>query len=698
MSMSDSTGAMLPEPPLQPDDPVHRLSGIGEKRALLLKALGIETIEDLLFHLPREYQDRSLIRQIAEAKEGEKITVAGEIVSARSLRLRGGKTTALLEIDDGTGRLKVSLFGRGFLVNSSLVKGTRCIFTGTVGEYKGLTLQNPEYEVLAEEEEGDPLNTGRIVPVYGLTAGITQRLLRRWIRTALDAIGAGTEESLPEQLRKKHALMPLADALAEVHFPGSLDGAQAARRRLVYEELLVMQCAILQRRALQEAEVQGIAHRTDGPLLQRLRAELPFTLTDGQQHAVKAIFDDMRAKRPMFRLVQGDVGCGKTLVALHALTAAVDSGVQVAFMAPTEILAEQHYATLSPRLTPLGIEVALLTASTPRAAQLRERIERGEVPVVIGTHALVQPSTRFHKLGLVIIDEQHRFGVGQRDELMRKGDCPDILHLTATPIPRTLALTLYGGMDITLIPDMPPGRLPVKTTVIPETRKEELYAYLCGQAAEGWQSYIVCPLVEESEHFASLTPLIDHYTALTEGALAEVRCAMLHGRMDPREKEEVMTAFKNREISILFSTTVIEVGVDSPAATTMVIEDAGRFGLAQLHQLRGRVGRGNKQSYCFLLGAPTTPEGRQRIKLLCETTDGFQIAEADLALRGPGDYCGARQSGLPDFRAADLLQDIQLLEEAREDAEALLKADPALNLREHAALKEKMMRHTAIFI
>lgn len=684
--------------PLLLTDPVTALPGIAEKRAALLKTLGIVSLEDLLFHLPREYQDRSTIHAIADVKVGDKVTLCGEIVSARSIRLRGGKNMAILEVDDGTGSIKVSLFGRGFLVHSALRKGARAFFTGTVGEYKGLTLQNPDYEALTEEEAGETLHTGRIVPVYGLTDGVSQRMLRLWIHTALKKTGAAVEESLPAALREQHQLMPLDEALTAVHYPSEKEQAERGRRRLVYEELLVMQCAILQRRARHQEQECGIVHDTEGPLLQELRKNLPFTLTPGQQKAVEAIFADMAAKRPMFRLVQGDVGCGKTLVALHALTAAVDSGSQVAFMAPTEILAEQHYSTLVDLLAPLGIEPALLTASTPRAAQLRNAIEAGEVPVVVGTHALVQPTTNFHQLGLVIIDEQHRFGVGQRDDLMRKGASPDILHLTATPIPRTLALTLYGGMDISLIPDMPPGRMPVKTAMVPDSKKEDLYGYLRDEAAKGRQSYIVCPLVEESEHFAELTPLIDHYLELTEGALAGLRCAMLHGRMDPREKEEVMTAFKNREIDVLFSTTVIEVGVDSPTATTMVIEDAGRFGLTQLHQLRGRVGRGKIQSHCFLLGRPTTPEGRERLKLLRESTNGFEIAEADLALRGPGDYCGARQSGLPDFRAADLLKDVQLLEEAREDAQALLAADPLLEKAEHRILARKVSQASSIFI
>ena len=683
---------VVPENPAAPSGPVSCLSpvqclpGIGEKRAATLAALGIRTVQDLLLHLPREYRDRSRIQTIAEATLGEQITVEAEVARARSMRIGGGKTMAVLEVKDDTGSIKVTFFGRGYLATTTLKPGTRCLFTGRVGEYKGLTLQSPEYEPLVEEEEGRTLNTGRIVPLYPLTEGITQRLLRRWMDTALNLAASQMPEILPSDLLERHGLPSAAGSIREVHFPADLDSAEAARRRFVYEELLAMQIAILRRRHEAVDTAEGISHKTDGPLLTAFRNSLPFTLTPGQEQAVKDVLGDMAAPRPMFRLLQGDVGCGKTLVTLHAVAAAVDGGSQTAFMAPTEILAEQHYATLHSLLKPLGVRVALLTGATPKAGALRKELARGDIHVVVGTHALFQKETRFARLGLVIIDEQHRFGVRQREELAGKGERPDVLHATATPIPRTLAITLYGGMDISVIPDLPPGRLPVKTSFVPDNKKADLYQYLREQAAVGYQSYIVCPLVEESEYFTQLTPLIDHFTALSEGPLAGLRCELLHGRLDPREKEEIMGRFKAREIDVLFSTTVIEVGVDSPTATTMVIEDAARFGLTQLHQLRGRVGRGSIQSYCFLLGKATTPEGKQRIDLLRSCTNGFEIAEADLELRGPGEYCGVRQAGLPDFRAANLLLDARLLDLARRDAAELLARDPGLVLPEHAGL------------
>jgi ATP-dependent DNA helicase RecG len=677
---------------------VDSLPGIGEKRAAALAALRIYTIGDLIYHLPREYRDRTLIHTIAAVNSGDMVTIQGEIISARSVRLRGGKSMALLTVRDATGDIKVSFFGRGFLAHTTLKKGTACIFTGKVGEYKGLTLQNPEYEPIVDDGDQEMLHTGRIVPVYPLTEGISQRQMRLWIYKALFEITDVLQETLPTCLRIQHDFPEIAAAIKMVHFPESMDAAHTARKRFAYEELLAMQVGILQNRAATIDVATGICHIVNGSVLTELTQSLPFELTEGQRRAVRDILHDMASERPMFRLLQGDVGCGKTLVALHAVAAAVDTGTQVAFMAPTEILAEQHYATLTTQLQPLGISVALLTGTSPNAKQLRREIHAGTVRVIVGTHALYQEQTVFQRLGLVIIDEQHRFGVGQRDALSRKGLMPDILHTTATPIPRTLAITLYGGMDISVIPDMPPGRLPVKTAMTPDNKKEELYQYIRTQAEAGYQTYIICPLVEESEHFAQLTNLIDHYVTLSQGPLAGLRTALLHGRLDPREKEDIMTRFKAREIDVLFATTVIEVGVDSPTATTIVIEDAGRFGLTQLHQLRGRVGRGDVQSWCFLAGKPTTPEGKERINILHTCDNGFDIAEADMKLRGPGDYCGARQSGLPDFRVADLLQDSRLFDAARRDAIQLLEKDPSLTTPENQPLAQSVKRFESMFV
>lgn len=680
------------------DQPVTRLSGIGKKRALQLAALNIVHIRDLLMHLPRDYRDHSCVLTIAEAENGAMITIEAEITEARTLFQRRGKSSALLRVQDASGSINVMLYGRGFLINSALKPGTRCLFTGKVGEYKGPALLNPDYEPISEDGGKELLHTGRVVPIYTLTEGISQRQLRKWMHEALQLCASAFTETIPSFLREQHQFLPLSEAFHTLHFPPTIEAAKQAQKRFVYEELLSMQAAVLQRRQIRVNETPGFRHQIDGPLLKAFQAQLPFPLTPGQHRAVEDIFQDMNSPHPMFRLLQGDVGSGKTIAAVHAVLATLDSGLQTAFMAPTEILAEQHFRTLASILNPLKITTSLLTGATGGAARIRKAIAEGAIQVVVGTHALFQEHTRFARLGLVVIDEQHRFGVRQRTELSNKGIQPDVLHTTATPIPRSLALTLYGGMDISVIPDMPPGRLPVKTSYVSENKKYALYQYLHERAGKGEQSYIICPLIEESEHFTNLTPVISHFETLSSGSLKGLRCELLHGRLDAGEKDAIMTRFRNQEIDVLFSTTVIEVGVDSPTATTMVIEDAGRFGLTQLHQLRGRVGRSTIQSYCFLLGAPETPEAKKRIELLCSCTDGFKIAEADLELRGSGEYAGLRQSGVSNLDTAILLHDMQLLDTARRDAAELLKRDPQLQHAEHAPLVKAIRALDGMFV
>lgn len=679
------------------NDPVIKVPGIGEKRAAQFSRLGIYTVKDLVYYFPRDYHDRSRIHLISEASPGNTITIEAEVVRARSSRLRGGKTIAILEVRDASATMKVSFFGRGFLVNSVFKPGKRFLFTGKIKEFNGIQLENPEYEPIPEDEEQTQLHTGRVVPIYGLTEGLPQKFVRVCLYKVLEQVNGAVTEIIPLWLRERHHFLPVTEAIRQIHFPPNMDIVHAARQRFSYEELLGLQVAVLRRRAIKRT-MSGICHVIDGPLLRKFKVALPFELTPGQVQAINDILHDMASPRPMFRLLQGDVGCGKTLVMLHAIIAALDTGTQAVFMAPTEILAEQHYITLCQSLGSLGVCVELLIGATARAASIRKGLAQGDIQVVVGTHALAQEATQFAHLGLVIIDEQHRFGIRQRELLAGKGASPDILHATATPIPRTLAMTLYGGMDISVIPDTPPGRLPVKTAVVPDHKKEDLYAYLRDRAAEGYQSYIICPLVEESEQYEGLTPLINHFLALSEGPLAGLRCELLHGRLDAKEKESVMERFRNRAIDILFATTVIEVGIDSPTATTIVIEDAWRFGLTQLHQLRGRVGRSTTQSYCFLLGKPKTPDGKKRIKFLLDYANGFDIAEADLALRGPGEYCGLRQAGLSDLRVADLLRDARLLDMARRDAEEILRYDPDLSFPEHAALAEAAQKFHNIFI
>jgi ATP-dependent DNA helicase RecG len=516
-------------------------------------------------------------------------------------------------------------------------------------------------------------------------------MLRRLVRHVLDQMVPMIEDALPAALVERHGFPDWADALRVAHFPEDLEAAKVARNRFAYEELLGVQLGVLLARSMHRHEHKPNRHTIDGPRLAALRESLPFTLTRGQQCAVRDILDDMASSRPMVRLLQGDVGCGKTVVALHAIAAACDGGFQTALMAPTEILAEQHALTLRELLAPVDIEVVALTGATGNAGTLRNRIANGDVPVVVGTHALIQGQTAFHRLGLAIIDEQHRFGVVQRAALAEKGLQPDVLHMTATPIPRTLAITVYGGMDLSVIDELPPGRTPVKTRRVLPNKVANLYTYIRDQAAAGRQTYIVCPLVEESD-FRDLTAVTSHFEQLRSGPLAGLRLGLIHGRLPADEKDAVMQAFKRGETDVLVSTSVIEVGIDCPNATTIAIEDAAQFGLTQLHQLRGRVGRGGRvgqagaESYCFLLGKHNTPEGRKRLEIVCGTSNGFEIAEADLELRGPGEFRGVRQTGLSDLRVADLIRDVRLLDAARRDAQELLHQDPLLSQPGHTAL------------
>jgi len=668
---------------MNPDLPVETISGIGPKRAALLENLNIRTVGDLVFHFPRDYQDRRRITPISAAGEGERVTIEGEVTASRMVRLRGRMSLAVVTLRDATGEMQATWFGRGFLAKS-FTRGVRGLFTGIVGKYKGPCLKNPEYEILSGDEE-DLLHTGRVVPIYRLTEGITQRLLRRWVWTAVEQVADELEETLPKDLRARYDFPPIRAAMRTAHFPEEIAPAQTARARFAYEELLGIQLGVLSARAARLHEEKGNRHVIDGRILGTFRESLPFALTRSQERAVSDILGDMASPRPMMRLLQGDVGCGKTIVALHAVAAAADGGYQTALMVPTEVLAEQHFLSLRTSLEPLGLWVDLLTGSTRGQAEVRRRVARGEAHVVVGTHALIQEKTQFHNLGLAIIDEQHRFGVCQRSTLVEKGLSPDILHMTATPIPRTLAITVYGGMDISVIDELPPGRVPVKTRRIPPGKIEDLYKYIVGQAAEGFQTYFICPLVEESDK-RQLKAVTTHFEELSAGAFEGIRTALMHGRLDPVEKDEIMRRFKKGDIDVLFSTTVIEVGIDVKNATTMIIEDASQFGLTQLHQLRGRVGRGRDQSHCFLLGSPATEDGKRRLEVMCATNSGFDIAEEDLKLRGPGEFYGVRQAGLSDLRVADLIRDVRLLDHARRDAQKILDKDPLLAAPEHGPL------------
>jgi ATP-dependent DNA helicase RecG len=656
-------------------------------------------VEDALYYLPLRHEDRSQLTPLRSLRPNDVTTVTGTI-RAVSPPPRGRPRVPLsVLLSDGTGFLTCVWFGQGYL-ERIFQRGQRLIVHGKAQRYRSgpLQMQVKDFEIVEEEAgegAGDPadetLHTGRLVPVYGLTRGLTARPMRRLMKRLVDGYVDGLEDPLPDALRLRHRLGPLPDALHAGHFPKTDADYAAARRRLVYDEFLLLQLGLAIRRHRQGRQ-PGLGMNPPGALARRLLASLPFRLTPAQERVWSEIRSDMAAPYPMNRLLQGDVGSGKTVVAALAILTAVESGYQAALMAPTEILAEQHLMTLTELLAPLSVPVTLLTNAVKGKA--RERVlagaADGSIACLVGTHALVQGDVRFRRLGLVVVDEQHRFGVNQRATLRRKAEGPDVLVMTATPIPRTLALTLYGDLEVSVIDQLPPGRKPVVTKARTETARRQIYGFLREQVGAGRQVYVVYPLVEESEAI-DLRAATEMAARLQREIFPDLRVGLLHGRMSFAEKDHVMREFKAGRLHILVSTTVIEVGIDVPNASVMLVEHAERFGLSQLHQLRGRVGRGPWRSYCILLSGAASEEARQRLAAMTATNDGFKIAEADLSLRGPGDFFGTRQSGLPEFRVADLLRDAAALEAARRDAATLIREDPHLLAPPHRALRAALL-------
>jgi ATP-dependent DNA helicase RecG len=658
--------------------PLQYLKGVGPRRAADLQRAGLLTIEDLLYRFPIRYEDRSRLQPIASLKPGQHASIAGRVLSCglRTTRRPGFKIFDAA-IDDGTGSIRISWLNQPFL-RDVFSRGQHVVLYGVV-EMRGnggLQLTNPQYEIL-DDEDGETVHTGRIVPIYERTGTVTPKIQRRLVFDALQKLPSELPDQLPESIRLRYGFPARSAALLAAHFPPedalveTLNRFETpAQRRLIFEEAFLFQMGVMARRRFAASEQKPAAVRVDDRIRESARRVLPFRLTNGQKKALKEIVDDVQRPHPMNRLLQGDVGAGKTIVALLAALVEMENGLQVAFMAPTEILAEQHFLNISRLLANSRFRVALLTGATSVAARREQLAEvaSGAMHLVVGTHALVQGDVAFRQLGLVVIDEQHRFGVLQRATLRTKGLHPDVLVMTATPIPRTLALTLYGDLDVSMIRDVPPGRMPIQTIAKPESRRDDVWTVVREQMDAGRQVYVIYPLVEESEKIdvKAATEMADH---LAQEVFPAYRVGLLHGRMKADAKDRVMKAFVAGELQMLVTTTVVEVGVDVPNASVMVVEHAERFGLSQLHQLRGRVGRSSHQSYCVLLyQAPLSDEARERLKAMTETTDGFVIAERDLLLRGPGDFFGTRQAGVPTFRLIDLIRDRDIMEMAQREA------------------------------
>lgn len=718
--------------PLGLDDPIGKVPGIGSATARAFHRLGVHTVRDLLYHFPHRYDDFSKRKNIADLLLNEVETVVAEVRGVRIFKTKSGREAVEVLVGDETGQLKAVWFGSRWLANQ-FEEGRRIVLSGKVTSFNGQRqMTGPQWELYTEDEL---IHTGRLVPVHPLTKGLQDRNARRIIKQVVDMMASRVPDPLPEKVRQQAGLMPLSEALTQIHFPDDWARLTRARQRLGFDEFLSIQLGVLRRRKLWQG-ARGLPLAFQREIHEEFLRRLPFALTGAQERALEEIFADLARPVPMARLLQGDVGSGKTVVAAAAMVQAVANGFQAAMMAPTEILAEQHYKGLKSLLRQVHIERSQPDSEDWRARQDRERLERlaeiqrilgmtdeddaggtgirvalltgslksrerdqvlksiaeGEIDVVIGTHALIQESVEFRSLGLAVVDEQHRFGVEQRELLKRKGFNPHLLVMTATPIPRSLALTIYGDLDVSVLDERPPGRRPIKTKWITSAEREKAYKHLRKEIAAGRQAFVICPLVEESEK-VELAAATEEYERLQQEVFPDLRVGLIHGRMSAREKDAVMTAFRNHEFDILVATAVVEVGIDVPNATTIVIEGAERFGLAQLHQFRGRVGRGVHQSYCILISDKEDNEvTKTRLSAMEQTEDGFRLAEIDLELRGPGEFFGRRQSGTPDLKVARLA-DTRLLHAARQAAERILREDPELSLPEHALLRE----HTEAF-
>ena len=682
--------------------------GVGRHLARLNR-LGIRTIRDAIQHFPHRHNDFSRISKVRELEHGKEQTIVATVWEATETKRGARRASTQAVLGDETGNVRAIWFGQGFLAKT-LKTGAMVVISGPVKTFKGRhVFESPEYELLTGQEE--LVHTGRLVPVYPTTEGLPQRTIRRIVRAALKAGLKDVVETLPADLRRREGLVSLPDAISQIHYPDTQADLESSRRRLAFDEMLLLQLAVLSRRRAWREVEEGVPliSRRGGGYTDSFLASLPFELTGAQMRAIEEITQDLVQGRPMVRLLQGDVGSGKTVVAVAALLLAVDSGRQGAFMAPTEILAEQHYLTVcrllargAPDLDEDGararielsaggpLAVALLTGSTRKAVRdrLLKDIAAGEIDIIIGTHVLIQESVDVPNLAVGVVDEQHRFGVMQRAALGSGDSRPHLLAMSATPIPRSLSLTVFGDLDVSLLDEIPPGRKPVKTRRVAAPQRPAAYEFVKTELDRGHQAFIVFPLIDGSEAVQARAATEEH-ERLSREVFASYRLGLLHGRMKSRDREAVLHSFSEREIDVLVSTSVIEVGIDFPNATVMVIDGADRFGLAQLHQFRGRVGRGAEQSYCLLLSDSETPDAVERIKVLETVTDGFRLAEEDLRIRGPGDFLGTRQSGLPDLRVASII-DTATASKARREADRMLESDPGMEEPEHAALGRRL--------
>jgi ATP-dependent DNA helicase RecG len=683
-------GAKTSATPAAFDAKLTVLQGVGPSNAASLAKLGLHTLGDMLYNYPRRYDDYSSLKPIKNLFYGEQVSVIGTIQTVHTRPIRGGKASIVeIIISDGTGGLRLSFFNQPWMANRYRT-GDAISVSGKIDQYLGrLLMNNPDVESVDIEN----LNTNRIVPIYALTERVTQKWLRRLMKQVVEYWAPNVVDALPESVRASAEVLPLSEALLQIHFPDTQEKLRAARERLGFDEIFYLQMGVLrQKRDWKSAEAKRFSVQ-DGWLVARISA-LPFTLTNVQQKAIQDIRADFDSGTPMNRLLQGDVGSGKTVVAALAAAMIVQSGSQAAIMSPTSILAEQHYRNFTRLLTgENGIlqegQIRLLVGDTPEAEKesIRAGLADGSIKIVIGTHALIEDPVQFQDLQFAVIDEQHRFGVEQRAALRTKGSNPHLLVMTATPIPRSLALTLYGDLDLSIMDEMPAGRIPINTYVLRPQERERAFTLLRGQVQDGKQAFIIYPLVEESEKIDAKAA-VDDYDTLSKEVFPDLKLGLLHGRMRPDEKDETMIKFRDREYDILVSTTVVEVGVDVPNATVMVIEGADRFGLAQLHQLRGRVGRGAAQSYCLLIPTHEDKAENERLQAMAESNDGFLLAEKDLALRGPGEFLGTRQSGYASGLRMASITDVKLIEKARGEAQKLFEQDPTLSNPEHGLLAE----------